>query len=219
MSSQVSAHLVGKHLTPTTTWLAEFISSQRPTTPVPALKQTALFRLLTSDITKTLNKSRESVFPADILNGELKERRLAGPIPVQMIGIEDVGQSKWNQIEAIEAAERGETTKGREIVRVVPGDEDLSNPTTSKGGPHKLLVQDACGARVYAFEVADVEGISTSMSIGVKMVLTDILVARGVLLLKPGSASLLGGKIESLDKAWKESQKAELKSAVETVQT
>ena len=138
---------------------------------------------------------------------------------MQLLGVEDVGKSRWSQIEAIEAAERGETTKGREIVRVVPAEDDLSGPTTARGGPHKVLLQDARGTTAYGFEAAGIEGLSVAMTIGAKLLLKEVLVARGVLMLEPGCASLLGGKIESLDKVWKENRKAELKAAVTAGET
>ena len=53
------------------------------------------------------------------------------------------------------------------------------------------------------------------MSMGCKMVLRNVVVARGVVLLEPGTTTVLGGKIEGLHKAWKEGRKAELKAAIE----
>jgi len=46
------------------------------------------------------------------------------------------------------------------------------------------------------------------------MSLRDVLVARGVVLLEPGTVTMLGGKIEGLHRAWRENRKAELKAAV-----
>lgn len=123
-------------------------------------------------------------------------------------------------MEGIEALERGEGTKGREIIRVVAGEdgtEDGVGPGSGGGGgggPHKLLVQDARGTRVFAIELERVQGVGLSMSIGCKIALREVVVARGVVLLEPGTATCLGGKIEGLHKAWKENRKAELKAAV-----
>lgn len=137
--------------------------------------------------------------------------------------IEDIGCSRWSQIEAIEAAERGETTKGREIIRVVPGEDGLATDTEAtvaeKGGPHKLLLQDAKGARVYGFELSPVEGVGLNMSIGAKLVLKNVVVARGVILLEPATVSLLGGKVEAAHKLWKDGRKARLKASVGAVDT
>ncbi|KAI9723609.1 MAG: hypothetical protein M1812_000909 [Candelaria pacifica] len=212
--AQISAHLAEKSLSPTSTWLQAFISSQRPTTPLAALKQTALFRLLASDITTSLLKTPANCFPSDVHNAEIKERRLKGPIAVQVLGMEDMGKSRWEQVEAIEAMERGEGTKGREVIRVVPHDEGGSQESVvNSGGPHKILMQDAKGARVYGIELKEVQGVGLGMSVGSKMVLRNAIVARGVLLLEPGTANYVGGKIDNLHKAWKEGRKEELKAA------
>ena len=191
------------------------MSTQKTTIALAALKQTALFRLLASDITSSLQSTATSIFPQDILNAQIQERKLVGPIPVQVLDVEDIGHSRWSQIEAIEAAERGETTKGREIIRVVPTEEGTSDPeAVSANGPHKLLVQDAKGVRMYGFELSKVDGISLSMDIGSKLLLKNVLVTRGVLLLEPGNVTLVGGKIENFHKAWKEGRKAQLKETI-----
>ena len=148
----------------------------------------------------------------------VRERRLRGPVAVQVLGVEDMGRSRWEQVEAMEAVERGEGTKGREIIRVAPGetgDDGGERKTVGAAvGPHKLLVQDARGMRVYAIELVRVAGVGVGMSIGCKIVLRDVVVARGVVLLEPMSTSLLGGKIEGLHRAWRENRKAELKAAI-----
>ncbi|KAI9670315.1 MAG: hypothetical protein M1831_006529 [Alyxoria varia] len=224
IAAQLQNQLSNRHLPPKSTWLNDFLAGQKPTIPIPSLEATATYRLLASDITKSLQPpSATSVFPDDILNAQLKERPLAGPITVQVLDVEDVGRSRWSQIEALEAAERGETTKGREIVRVVPGEDGISDPTgvtqgasISSSGPHKVLMQDANGRKGYGFEMSSVKEISTGMSIGMKMVLRGAVVARGVVLLTPGCVTMLGGKIESLQKAWKEGRKAALKAAIDS---
>lgn len=150
-------------------------------------------------------------------DANIKERRLSGSIAVQVLAIEDMSKSRWEQIEAIEALERGEGTKGREIIRVAAAeDDDSAGAAVQKsGGPHKLLLQDAAGKRVYGIELKGLEGVGLGMSIGCKVVLKNTLVARGVVLLEPATVTVLGGKIEELHKAWKEGRKAELKAAIE----
>ena len=139
----------------------------------------------------------------------------------QVLAIEDMSKSRWEQIEAIEALERGEGTKGREIVRVVApteaDDESASGNVgiITKGGPHKVLLQDVKGTRAYGIELRGVEGLGLEMSIGCKVLLKDIKVTRGVLLLEPGSTSVLGGKIEGLHRVWRENRKVELRAAIE----
>lgn len=215
IAAQITAHLTSKGLTPTNPWLTHFLSTQKPTTPLPALNRTALFRLLASDVTTSLRSTPISTFPSDILAAEIPERRLPGPIPVQVLNIEDIGRSRWSQLEAIEAAERGETTKGREVIRVVAGEDGLSEPeagTEKGGGPHKLLLQDARGMKVYGFEMKPVEGVGLGTTgIGMKMVLRDVVVARGVVLLEPVGVVVLGGKIEGLHRVWKEGRKKALR--------
>jgi len=154
-----------------------------------------------------------------MLNATIASRRLLGPIAVQILDVEDVGRSRWSQVEAIEAHERGEMTKGREVIRVVPGEaggaEGSGAEAEGKGsaGPHKLLLQDAKGVTAYAFELLTVDGLD-KVDIGAKIVLRDVEVARGVLLLEPGAVQILGGKMETMHDVWKKSLKGRLKSSV-----
>ena len=136
---------------------------------------------------------------------------------MQVLAVEDMSKSRWEQIEAIEALERGEGTKGREIIRVAAAEDEggAEAAVQTGGGPHKLLLQDAAGRRVYGIELKGLEGVGLGMSIGCKVVLKNVLVARGVVLLEPATVTVLGGKIEELHKVWKEGRKAELKAAIE----
>ncbi|KAL8673543.1 MAG: hypothetical protein Q9168_002032 [Polycauliona sp. 1 TL-2023] len=217
LAAQLATQLANtKNLHPTQQWLTAFMNTQKSTTPLQVLIQTALFRLLSSDITTSLGP--QCTLPNDIHNINVKERHVQGPILVQLLGIEDMSKSRWEQVEAIEALERGEGTKGREIIRVTAtdGDDDGTNATDNKsGGPHKLSLQDAHGTSIYGIELKDIKKIGLGMSIGCKMVLKSVLVARGVLLMEPANTTILGGKIEVLHKAWKENRKAELKAAIE----
>lgn len=213
--AELSTHLQSRHLHPTPAWLQSFTAGIRPTTPLPALKQTALFRLLATDITTTLVAPPTTIFPGDILNARIQSRHLAGPVVCQVIDVEDIGHSRWSQVETIEAKERGETTKGREVVRVIP-DADAQpdvQPDIDSKGPFKLLLQDAKGAKVYAFDLKGIAGINMGMSIGIKVLLRNCEVRRGVVMLEPGGLQILGGKIEALDKIWKEGRKERLISA------
>lgn len=212
--AQLAAQLTVKGFDPTPTWLASFLANQRPT-PLPALTQTALFRLLASDITTTLTLTLNTLFPADVHTAQLKERRLIGPLIVQVLAVEDISLSRWEQIEAIEALEKGEGAKGREILRAVALEDNAEEVISKGGGPHKLLLQDAQGERVFGIELKNVDGVGLGMSIGCKAVLRNITVARGVILLEPRSMTLLGGRINTLHQSWKENRKAELKEAIE----
>lgn len=214
-ASALRAHLATKSLIPTTLWLDSFLASQRSSTPLAALKQTALFRLLSSDFTESLEKSATLSLPHDVHDTAHMQRKLEGSIPVQLLSVEDVGCSRWNQIEAIEAAERGETTKGREIIRTVPGEESAPAPAFPSRGPHIFILQDAKGTQVYAFDVAGIESLSLSSKMGMKMILRNVQVARAVLLLEPSTVLVLGGRIEAIHKAWQEERKVRLHAAIE----
>jgi RecQ-mediated genome instability protein 1 len=213
LAKEISSHLLTKGLIPTSAWLTTFLTTQRPSTPLPAQKQTSFFRLINSDITTTLQKSPNSIFPTNIHNGQIRETRITGPIPVQILDIQDIGRSSWSQLESLEAEERGETTKGREIIRVLPGEEGPEATTQQSTGPHKLTLQDAQGTCVFGMELVNVEGISLGMSIGTKLVLRDVVVARGLLLLEPRCVQVLGGKIEECHRKWKEGRKEALRVA------
>lgn len=215
IAQEIAVHLASKSLTPTAAWLNNFASNARQSMPLPALKQTALFRILASDIRQTLQQSPASVFPPDILNPSIKERRVTGPIAVQVLDIEDSGKSRWSQVEEMEAAERGEMTKGREIIRVVPGEEGTgtSTETPKSAGPHKLTLQDAKGTTIFGIELTSIAGLDVGMSIGAKLVLKGVTIARGVALLEPRSTQLLGGKIDALHKSWKDGRTEALKTA------
>ncbi|KAK7529891.1 uncharacterized protein J3D65DRAFT_561806 [Phyllosticta citribraziliensis] len=220
LNQEITTHLASKGLHPTPQWLSAFLSTVRPTTAPAAIKQTALFRLLASDITSSLARSSSSTFPPNILDGTAKQRILPGPLVVQVLDVEDVGRSRWSQVEELEAQARGETTKGREIIRVVDqggahaaGGGGNAVAATANRGPHKLLVTDAAGTRAYGFELFAINGVGTHMGIGAKLVLRNVVVARGMLLLEPKTTTTLGGKVDALHKAWHEGRMERLKEA------
>ena len=219
--SQVYNQLAStKNLHPTQAWLSSFIQSQKSTTAVPTLVLSAGFRLLASDLTQSLDKAASPCLPIDVTNANVKERHVPGPVVVQVLGVEDLSKSRWEQIEAIEALERGEGTKGREIIRVTEtAEDDRTGETTSKsGGPHKILLQDVRGTKVYGMELRQVDGIGLDMAIGSKISLENVTVARGMLLLDSKSTTHLGGRIGTLNEAWKKGRKEELKAAIEASQ-
>jgi RecQ-mediated genome instability protein 1 len=220
LATAISTHLTTKALPPSQTWLTTFLPTIKTTTPLPALQKTALFRLLASDLTTTIQTSPSTTFsPATISDASIKSQRLPGPIAVQVLDIEDIGRSRWSQVEALEAQERGETTKGREVVRVLPADDggeaaaggSAAGGQSSSAGPHKLLLQDAKGTKVYGLEVRGIQGVSVGMSIGAKLILRDFEVARGVIMLEPRCVEVLGGKVDAWDRKWREERKKVLK--------
>ncbi|RAK91892.1 DUF1767-domain-containing protein [Aspergillus costaricaensis CBS 115574] len=220
--------LTTKSLPVSPTWLTTFLTSTTTsrTIPLSALTQTALFRILTSDIRDSLSATNPStLLPVDIFDPTIQERRLNGPIPLQVLDIEDIGTSLWSQVEAIERVERGEAIRGREIVRTVNVGEDSeaaaaennsnNNNAASGGGdsngPHRLILQDAAGTRAVGVEFAKVNGIGLGkLAIGAKVVVRDVTVARGLVMLTPESCVVLGGKIEGLDVQWREGRKERL---------
>lgn len=229
-ADQIAAQIQStKSLPVSTTWLNAFLASSQRNIPASALMKTALFRVLASDFRESLSKSQSSLFPVDIYDPKVQERRLLGPIPVQVLDIEDIGTSLWSQVEAIERVDRGEAIRGREIVRTVAVGEDpeaaennnnnntdnagiATNASGSSGyGPHRLILQDAARTKAVAIEMQRIEGLTLEkLAIGAKLVLRNATVARGMVLLNPGCAELLGGKIEALDRPWREGRKARL---------
>ena len=215
-SVQVATQLASKGLRPTSEWLSSFLSSQKNNPPLQSLLQTAQFRLYASDITTTF--ARDACFPGDLVNPQIKEQKLSGIIPVQVLGVEDISKSRWEQVEAIEAIERGESKKGREIIRVAAiGDaqDQGGSGHVQTGGIHKLLLQDAAGNRAFGLELRSVEGVGLGMNIGCKLLLREAVVARGVILLESKTVTVLGGKIDAFHKAWREGRKAELIRGIE----
>ncbi|KAJ5396708.1 hypothetical protein N7509_004821 [Penicillium cosmopolitanum] len=218
---QIAAQILNtKSLAVSQNWLNTFLTtsnSAQRNLPASALTKTALFRVLASDFRESLSRS-----PSSILS-------------LQVLDIEDIGTSLWSQVEAIERVERGEAIRGREVVRTIPmGDDNegadngngrTNNPATpnasgSSGyGPHRLILQDAAGTKTVAIEMKSIEGISLEkLSIGAKMVLQNATVARGMVLLNPGCVTLLGGKIDALDRPWKEDRKKRLLERISTLQ-
>lgn len=238
----IKKHLLStKSLPVSEVWLSELLSTQRPgITPLPALTQTALFRLLASDFTRSLEipvSDARHVLPTDISSPSIKERRISGPVPVQILDIEDIGSSLWSQVEAIERIERGESIRGREVIRTVPqavqveeGNSPINTtgesarqlaPSASSGqGPHRLILQDCRGTKVVAIELKSLGAIKLGeTAIGAKLLITNAIVARGTVLLNPECVAVLGGKIEGLDRQWKTGRKARLLSALNPPET
>lgn len=205
--------LTSKYMPPSQTWLNAFLGTIRPTTPLVSLQQTALFRIQAADLTTAVAfDSQANLLPTNIAEPHVKEANLRGPVTVQVLDIEDIGRSRWSQVEALEAQERGETTKGREIIRVTAEDADNDNAPPASSGPLKLLLQDAKGSQVYAVEVQNIPGLSVQTPIGCKLVLKNVSVARGVLLLRSDTTEVLGGKVEDWDKTWRQGRLTALKS-------
>lgn len=119
--------------------------------------------------------------------------------------------------------ERGEKTRGRQVIRVTDEGEDadtaqrLGSGTVQAGknATHRLVLQDCKGTRVYAVELKRIEGIGIGKtSIGCKLMLRPgTVAARGTVLLTAENCVLLGGKIDAWHEAWMNGRMARLKKA------
>ncbi|KAI6708039.1 hypothetical protein JHW43_009431 [Diplocarpon mali] len=206
-------------------------NSQRSTPPLAALTATAKHRLLSASISSSPSILLPSTpaLPPGVADARVRSRALAQDVFVQVLDVQDAGRSRWEQVERLESERRGEAVKGREVIRAVPadgagaGDDDAGPGTQSlrtppSRGPLKLLLQDCKGATVWGFELRNVEklGVPPAMGIGCKILLKKgIPVARGMVLLEPGSVLVFGGRIDGLDKAWREGREARLRREVE----
>jgi RecQ-mediated genome instability protein 1 len=200
--------------------------------PLAALTATAKHRLLSSDLTHpSILVTTTPCFPQSLSNATIASQTLRADTPVQVLDIEDLSRSKWEQIEALEMERKGEMTKGREVIRLVEAEPDASTQATQNQnqnqnhnqagkkshGPFKLLLQDMSGQKVYGFELKRVEkvGYPPVMNIGCKVMLRrGCQVSRGMVLLEPAGVVVLGGKIEGLDKSWREERENTLRNTV-----
>lgn len=211
---------------PSQDWLQSLLTS-RVVPPVPALIATAKIKLsrldlLTPDLFSS-DSLPSSYLPPNIAQPGNKETILKGPVVLQVLEIYDIGKSKWEQIEAIEAIERGEKTKGREIIRDIPDPESenaedafAASIREGKGGngPHKLLLQDYKGTQMYGMEVGPVAKHGIIMAIGCKVVVRNLAVARGVAMLDANNTTVLGGEIKELNEKWIKERKQMLQDAM-----
>lgn len=233
---QAQLHLL-KLPPPSQTWLQTIVAARNPPPPLPSLLMTAKTRLLASDLTIPGLIEPSSVraisLPSAIANPTVKEVYLATDVHVQVLDIEDLSRSRWNQVEELEALERGEQTRGREVIRLpVPTNDDehnnnLDSPRSAaaaasecagmpKSAAHRLVLQDCRGQKVYALELIRMPEIAIgTLHIGAKVLLRrDTIVARGSILLEPKTCLILGGKVEAWQKAWVDCHIARLKDCL-----
>jgi RecQ-mediated genome instability protein 1 len=218
LSSSIAASLTASHLSPTPKFLQTLPKSSAP---LRAQQKTAHFHLLRAHLPDAVVAMPDNTFPTAQPDANKLEARLRGPIPVQVLDIEDIGRSRWTQVEGIEAIERGEGKVGRKIVRLdeAEGEQDArKDPVTAAMkpvGPHRLVLIDAAGKKLFAVELKPVRGIGAEMMIGCKLILRDALITRGVLMLEPTCCEVLGGKVEELHKTWEEGRKERLMAAIQ----
>ncbi|SPJ91955.1 uncharacterized protein FTOL_13609 [Fusarium torulosum] len=242
LSGQLRASILAQNLPhPTTTFLNSLITARSPPPPLPSLLATAKARLLTADLTSStiINTSSIQSLPSDADSTESREKRLPRPVHVQVLDIENLALSRWEQVEEMEAVARGETTRGREVVRVTAEDDDdnvvegqtqTQNQTqrtagarntagpkpAGKNATHRLVLQDCKGTKLYALELRRFDGIGVGQTqIGEKMLLkAGTVIARGMVLLEPDKCVMLGGKIEAWQKTWLDGRLARLKEEI-----
>ena len=242
-ASQIQSTLRSQSLPiPSTSWLLTTLpppSSSRQPPPLPSLVMTARTRLLASDLTtpSLLDPTYLSshTFPPGNANPP-KETCLTAPVLVQVLDIENTSRSRWDQVEELESIERGEQTRGRQVIRLPTntdsttqadqGDEAATPAPTdaaarerekqAKNATHKLVVQDAKGQKMFALELRRIDRFAVgTLQVGEKMLIkSGTTVARGVLLLEPANCQILGGKVEAWHKAWVEGRLERLREAV-----
>ncbi|KAK3951382.1 hypothetical protein QBC32DRAFT_262491 [Pseudoneurospora amorphoporcata] len=133
---------------PSLTWLTTLIPSNTTRVPpLPSLLATARLRLLSSDLSTPGLLDPQWVaahtFPASLTRQQAQAQqqqvtgRGRGPgagsakdkeqqvldrdVVVQVLDIENLNRSKWEVVEELESIERGEQTRGRQVIRLPTG--------------------------------------------------------------------------------------------------
>lgn len=233
---QLRASILAQNLPhPSTAFLNSLITTRSPPPPLPSLLATAKARLLAADLTSSTIISTGSLqsFPSDADSTESREKRVPRPVHVQVLDIENLASSRWEQVEEMEAVARGETTRGREVVRVTAEDDDedgIDGPTqrppasrntagpkpAGKNATHRLVLQDCKGTKLFALELRRFDSIGVGKTqVGEKILLrAGTVIARGMILLEPDKCVMLGGKIEAWQKTWVDGRLARLKEEI-----
>ncbi|PQE14437.1 mediated genome instability Rmi1 protein [Rutstroemia sp. NJR-2017a BBW] len=209
--------------------------TNRPPPPLPALIATTKHRLLHSNLlTPGLLHPSTRVLPPGAGDPGVREWKLEYDVPVQVVDIVDVGRSVGDVLLAVEGERLGERRRGRKVIRVVPGEDGENGDGGGgrggergggggKGGPYKLLLQDIKGTTIWGLEIERMEakiGFPPVLGVGGKIMLRKGCgVWRGVVGLseRGGSCVILGGKVEALDKAWREGWEERLRKEIEKV--
>lgn len=210
---------------PSQAFLTQLVTSRTPPPPLPSLVATAKARLLASDIT-TSQLVDGSMTSLPEFSPQAKEIRLSYDVHLQVLDIEDLNKSRWSQAEELEAIERGEMTRGREVIRVTAEDESSpSNTSTASNSAgnatHRLVLQDRSGRKVFAIELTRVPKIAVGKtSIGEKILIrAGAVIARATILLTMENCLPLGGKVDAWQKQWTEKRLTRLKSGAAGGQT
>ncbi|CCU75806.1 unnamed protein product [Blumeria hordei] len=218
-------------------FLTAILATSSRSQPIVALAATVKHRLLSSDIsghTSPVLATTCPGLPSNLGDRHVQTSTLHHDVFVQVLDLHDIGRSTGDQIDLLEAERKGETKKGREIIRIVPDAEQepataatqsLDAPTTDQKkekGPFRLVLQDSKGNRALAYEIKRVNNIGypSTMSIGCKLWLRKgCKVARGVLLLEPTTVGIIGGRIETMDREWRTQREDRLRSSLQGLKT
>ncbi|OPB36850.1 hypothetical protein A0O28_0059300 [Trichoderma guizhouense] len=234
---QLRRAILAQSLPPPSQTLLTTLTSRSPPPPIPSLLATAKARLLASDLTNTSGTVVDPsmpVFPPNIDSATVQESTISQNTHVQVLDIENLSLSRWEQVEELEAIERGERTRGRQVIRVTDEENGEADGSSSSAGQtqaaraggaaasggandvHRLVLQDGRGKKVFAVELKRISGIGIGKThIGEKILLrAGAVVARGAVLLTPENCTLLGGKIEAWHEAWMEGRLARLRESV-----
>ncbi|CAI6093348.1 unnamed protein product [Clonostachys chloroleuca] len=225
LASQLHSSILSQSLPPPSqTFVTSLIAARNPPPPLASLVATAKSRLLACDLSSSpsLDSASLAVFPAGVENTHLREQSLQRDTYVQVLDIENLSLSRWEQIEELESIEKGERTRGREIIRVTAdqdgsgGEPQQQQRATPSNATHRLVLQDRSGKKVYGLELRRVPQIGVGKTkIGEKLILkAGTRVARGSVMLTPETCQVLGGKVEAWHKTWTESRIARLKEAI-----
>ncbi|KJZ76760.1 hypothetical protein HIM_03637 [Hirsutella minnesotensis 3608] len=157
-----------------------------------------------------LDTSLLPALPPNVAEAGVASMPLPRDVHVQVLDVENLSLSRWEQIEELEEVARGERTRGRQVIRVTADDRAGANAT------HRLVLQDCRGTRIYAVELRRIDRIGVGKtSVGEKMLLrAGTVVARGTVLLTPETCVLLGGRVETWHEAWVQGRLQRLKDAV-----
>ena len=129
---------------PSVGWLAALANARDPPPSIQSLVATARARLLASDLTTPglLDSSYASThsLPGGVATVAAavaaKETSLPSDVITQVLDIEDISHSRWEQIEELEAIERGEHQRGRQLIRLPVGnDQGIDGDEVDAGDP------------------------------------------------------------------------------------
>lgn len=151
------------HPIPSQAWLTALVTSRTPPPPFQSLLATAKARLLAADLTTPglLDPSLAAALPETVSDPTIAERTLTTDVHVQVVDIENLARSRWEQVEELEALERGEGTRGREIIRLpAPGQGDDTSNATDLG------VEEGGGAESQGHGAQDRRAVSRAASGG-----------------------------------------------------